>query len=80
AVKLSPTSHLGLGVASSGLFRGGVSASGIPALRLVDGVDRASSALGLRGRIRGDKNPGGASSSAGTKSPGCSNSGTNTGT
>nr|GFC37251.1 hypothetical protein [Tanacetum cinerariifolium] len=29
-----------LGVASSGLFRGVVSASGIPALRLVDGVDR----------------------------------------
>nr|GFD44571.1 hypothetical protein [Tanacetum cinerariifolium] len=29
-----------LGVASSGLFRGGVSASGIPALQLVDSVDR----------------------------------------
>nr|GEZ15452.1 DNA/RNA polymerase superfamily protein [Tanacetum cinerariifolium] len=40
AAELSPTSHPGLGVASSGLFRGGVSASGIPALRLVDGVDR----------------------------------------
>nr|GFD14871.1 hypothetical protein [Tanacetum cinerariifolium] len=43
------------------------------------------SALGLRGRIQGDKNPGGrrdagASSSAATKSSGCSNSGTNTGT
>nr|GEW46631.1 hypothetical protein [Tanacetum cinerariifolium] len=83
AVELSPTSHPGLGVSSSGLFRGGVSASRIPALRLVDGVDRALSALGLRGQIRGDKNPGGrryvcASSSAGTKSSGCSNSGTNT--
>nr|GFD58836.1 hypothetical protein [Tanacetum cinerariifolium] len=45
----------------------------------------APSALGLRGRIRGDKNSGGrrdagASSSAGTKSSECSNSGTNTGT
>nr|GEV39171.1 zf-CCHC domain-containing protein/UBN2 domain-containing protein [Tanacetum cinerariifolium] len=45
----------------------------------------APSALGLRGRIRGDKNPGGrrdacASSLAGTKSSRCSNSGTNTGT
>nr|GEX45873.1 hypothetical protein [Tanacetum cinerariifolium] len=38
--ELSPTSYPGLGVASSGLFRGGVSASRIPALRLVDGVDR----------------------------------------
>nr|GFC98641.1 hypothetical protein [Tanacetum cinerariifolium] len=40
---LSPTSHPSLGVASSGLFRGGVSASGIPVLRLVDGVDRGKS-------------------------------------
>nr|GEZ96445.1 retrovirus-related Pol polyprotein from transposon TNT 1-94 [Tanacetum cinerariifolium] len=45
----------------------------------------ATSALGLRGRIRGDKNPGGrrdvgASSSAGTKSPGCLDSGTTTST
>nr|GFA61601.1 hypothetical protein [Tanacetum cinerariifolium] len=57
--------------------------SGILALRLVDGVDRAPSALGLKGRIRGDKNPGGrrdagASSSAGIKSSGCSSLGTNT--
>nr|GFD35197.1 hypothetical protein [Tanacetum cinerariifolium] len=45
----------------------------------------ATSALGLRGQIRGDKNPSGrrdvgASPSAGTKSSGCSNLGTNTGT
>ncbi|GKG32691.1 hypothetical protein Tco_0430201, partial [Tanacetum coccineum] len=44
-----------------------------------------SSALGLRGRICGDKKNGGsrgvgASSSAGTKSSGCSGSGMHTGT
>nr|GFD43009.1 hypothetical protein [Tanacetum cinerariifolium] len=43
AAELSPTLHPGLGVASSSLFQGSVSASGIPALRLVDGVDRGSS-------------------------------------
>nr|GFD50416.1 hypothetical protein [Tanacetum cinerariifolium] len=85
AAELSPTSRPGLGVASSGLFRGSVSSSRIPALRLVDGVYKAPSALGLRDQIWGNKNPSGrrdagASSSAGTKSSGCSNSGTNTGT
>nr|GFB47639.1 hypothetical protein [Tanacetum cinerariifolium] len=72
-------------------------ASRIPALWPVDGIDRGISnnggvpdrctlsALGLRGRIRGDKNlcgrrDAGASSSASTKSSGCSNSRTNTGT
>nr|GFA51365.1 hypothetical protein [Tanacetum cinerariifolium] len=45
AAELSLTSHPGLGVASSGLFRGGVSASRIPALRLVDGVDRGERKL-----------------------------------
>nr|GFD32731.1 hypothetical protein [Tanacetum cinerariifolium] len=39
AAELSPTSHPGLKVASSGLLRGDVSALGILALRLVDGVD-----------------------------------------
>nr|GEZ23990.1 hypothetical protein [Tanacetum cinerariifolium] len=38
--ELSPSSHPGLGVASSGLFRGGVLALGILALWPVDGVDR----------------------------------------
>ncbi|GJQ98760.1 hypothetical protein Tco_0521745 [Tanacetum coccineum] len=37
---LPPTSHPGLGVVSSNLFRGGVSASGISALRLVNGAGR----------------------------------------
>ncbi|GKF80659.1 hypothetical protein Tco_0239261 [Tanacetum coccineum] len=82
AAELSPISHPGLGVVSSSLFRGDVSASGISALRLVDGAGRG---IGLRGRIREDKkNSGsggvGASSSAGTKSSGCSGSGMYTGT
>nr|GFA12585.1 ribonuclease H-like domain-containing protein [Tanacetum cinerariifolium] len=55
AAELSLTSHPGLGVVISGLFRGCVSASGILALWLVDGVDRAPSALGIRGQIRGEK-------------------------
>ncbi|GKF98620.1 hypothetical protein Tco_0297403, partial [Tanacetum coccineum] len=38
AAELSPISHPGLGVVSSSLFRGGVSASGISALWLVDGA------------------------------------------
>ncbi|GKF81707.1 hypothetical protein Tco_0240309, partial [Tanacetum coccineum] len=59
---LSNLTPIGLGVVSSSLFRGGVSASGISALRLVDGA-------GI-----------GASSSAGTKSSGCSGSGMYTGT
>ncbi|GKA59608.1 hypothetical protein Tco_0758921 [Tanacetum coccineum] len=42
----SPTSHPGLGVVSSSLFRGGVSASRISALRLVDG---AGSGIGNNG-------------------------------
>ncbi|GKD55487.1 hypothetical protein Tco_1288874 [Tanacetum coccineum] len=53
AAELFPTSQLGLGVVSSSLFRGGVSALGISALRLVDGASRGIVALG-------------ASSSAGT--------------
>nr|GFC58769.1 hypothetical protein [Tanacetum cinerariifolium] len=43
ATELSLTSHLGLGVVSSSLFRGGVSASGISSLRLVDGTGRCIS-------------------------------------
>nr|GFC19627.1 hypothetical protein [Tanacetum cinerariifolium] len=77
-LQLVPLMPCSLGVASSGIFRGGVLASGIPALRLVDGGR-------YRGWIWSDKNPGGrrdvgVSPSAGTKSSGCSNSGTNTGT
>ncbi|GJS57531.1 hypothetical protein Tco_0652315 [Tanacetum coccineum] len=79
AAELSPISHSGLGVVSSSLFRGGVSASEISAMRLVDGIGY---------RIRGAKNEMvgsggdgvGASSSAGTKSLGCSGSGMYTGT
>ncbi|GJT36734.1 retrovirus-related pol polyprotein from transposon TNT 1-94 [Tanacetum coccineum] len=82
AAELSPTSHLGLGVVSSSLFRGGVSASGISALRLVDGV---GSGIGNNGRVP-DRSSGwscsshlshgcsSASSLAGTKSLGCSGS------
>ncbi|GKC14100.1 hypothetical protein Tco_1010882, partial [Tanacetum coccineum] len=67
AAELSPNSHPGLGVAD--------------AISLIS----TSSTLGLRGRIRGDKKNGGsrgvgASSSAGTKSSGCSGFGMYTGT
>ncbi|GJX49638.1 hypothetical protein Tco_0276483 [Tanacetum coccineum] len=45
---ISPTSHPGLGVVSSSLFRGGVLASGISALWLVDG---AGSGIGNNGGV-----------------------------
>ncbi|GJS44100.1 hypothetical protein Tco_0569143 [Tanacetum coccineum] len=48
AAELSPTSHPGLGEVNSSLFRGEVSASGISALRLVDGV---GSGIGNNGGV-----------------------------
>ncbi|GKF27208.1 hypothetical protein Tco_0083102, partial [Tanacetum coccineum] len=80
AAELSPTSHSGLGVVSSSLFRGDVSASGISALRLVD-----ARGIVCGGQIRGAKKNGGsggigASSSVGTKSLGCLGSGMYTST
>ncbi|GJU77221.1 hypothetical protein Tco_1274291 [Tanacetum coccineum] len=87
AAELSPTSTLGVGAVSSSLFRGFVSASGMSALRLVDG---AGSGIVCRSWISVGRRDGGgsggvgaeatsvmygsigASSSAGTKSSGCS--------
>nr|GEY30818.1 zinc finger, CCHC-type [Tanacetum cinerariifolium] len=54
AAELSPTSYPGLGAVSSSLFRGGVSALGISAMRLVDGTGRV-----YGGQICGDKKGGG---------------------
>ncbi|GJS59195.1 hypothetical protein Tco_0653979 [Tanacetum coccineum] len=56
----SPNSKLGLGRVSSSLFQGGVSASGISALRLVDGAALiwAMDALVRGGQIHGDKKNG----------------------
>ncbi|GKB42105.1 hypothetical protein Tco_0887047, partial [Tanacetum coccineum] len=54
--ELSPTSHPGIGAVSSSIFQGGVLASGILALRLVDG---AGSGIVRRGRISGGKKDGG---------------------
>ncbi|GKG63363.1 hypothetical protein Tco_0640858, partial [Tanacetum coccineum] len=48
AAKHSPTLHPCLGVVSSSLFRGGVLASGISALRL---VDCAGSGIGNNGGV-----------------------------
>nr|GEX74353.1 reverse transcriptase domain-containing protein [Tanacetum cinerariifolium] len=55
-IELSPTSHPGLGAVSSSLFRGGVSALGISAIRLVDGTGRG---IVCGGQIHRDKKDGG---------------------